>query len=86
MSKGIDIRAMVLRNTPPDIFTIWTAMDYLRATGRGDGPLDGKCEVCHKAPEHRRWMLCNYLDWHCEPCAMALAQAEYEATVAEAVA
>lgn len=84
MSKGIDIRGMVEQARERsedgrlDFYTLMTAMEYVRATGREAGPIDGKCEVCHK-PWDGSWTLHNYLDWHCGDCTKAAFLSEHRA-------
>lgn len=80
MATGIDVRAIVPRaieNGTYGFFETMLVCDWLRAFGREHGPVDGKCEVCHKEPKSGGFVLANHLDWHCADCNEDVYRAEH---------
>lgn len=50
------------------------AAEIAQRTGRQDGPLDGKCEVCGAPADE--FVLQDWQRWFCLPCGMAEVSAQ----------
>ncbi len=50
------------------------AAEIAQKTGRQNGPIDGKCEVCGDAADS--FTLQDWKSWHCFKCVVASLEAE----------